>query len=118
MQESWLSPLCVYESVYPPQLSQGPPQAHHVLIYFLASLPPGKGSSPLKLSEGEVESAVWLSHQNVVGGLNDNPKTAQNEFVAFGCDGKPLEHVQLAELQPQMQADGNYSNEVLSTGIS
>jgi hypothetical protein len=36
LSESALTPLFLYESVYPVQLEQGLPTAHHLVVYFHA----------------------------------------------------------------------------------
>ncbi|KAH3761631.1 26S proteasome non-ATPase regulatory subunit 10 [Pelomyxa schiedti] len=108
---SSITPLCLYESVYPPKIIEGAPKAHHIVFYFSAEI---EGEQPLKFSVGEVDSAAWLTVEELKRAIDDS-FTGEQSFSAFSLDGT-ASSVPLKVLQPQLQTDGYFHNEVFTTG--
>ncbi|KAK7484497.1 hypothetical protein BaRGS_00024253 [Batillaria attramentaria] len=65
--EGLLHPLALWESVYPPKVSLGPPARHHIVLYLLAKLKAphtaSAMSSRLKFDPNEVAAAVWIDRK-------------------------------------------------------
>ncbi|GFR77515.1 nucleoside diphosphate-linked moiety X motif 17-like [Elysia marginata] len=61
--------IALWESVFPPKLSVGPPKRHHIVVYFHAQLVEGLTASKLEGSinfdPGEVDACAWLDRNLV-----------------------------------------------------
>jgi len=61
--------LALWESMYPPKLSVGPPKRHHIVVYFHAKLREGLTTEVLekrtKIDANEVLSCAWLERDVV-----------------------------------------------------
>ncbi|KAM3824681.1 nucleoside diphosphate-linked moiety X motif 17 isoform 1-T1 [Vipera latastei] len=76
--------LALWESVYPPRLSQGLPQRHHIVIYLHLVLHENQQQlqARLKPNEAEVSAVAWL----------DRPTLASIVATEDGAEGEILRH--------------------------
>ena len=61
--------MCLFQSVYPPKLSQGHPKRHHVVVYLHGRLAPEMTvetlKKQLKMDPDEVEACAWFDRTAV-----------------------------------------------------
>ncbi|KAL8606641.1 hypothetical protein ACOMHN_025740 [Nucella lapillus] len=66
-QQGNLIPLALWESVYPPRLSLGPPARHHIVLYLHAMLTPQLTADALfrqiQFDPNEVAACTWVDRQ-------------------------------------------------------
>ncbi|XP_058016450.1 nucleoside diphosphate-linked moiety X motif 17 isoform X5 [Ahaetulla prasina] len=74
--------LALWESVYPPRLSQGLPQRHHIVVYLHLALHESHRQlqARLKPNEAEVAAVAWL----------DRPTLASIAATEGGAEGEAL----------------------------
>ncbi|KAM6435322.1 nucleoside diphosphate-linked moiety X motif 17 isoform 3-T3 [Liasis olivaceus] len=94
---SW-HPLALWESVYPPRLSQGLPQRHHIVIYLHLVLHKSHQQlqARFKPSEAEVAAFTWLDPPTLAS-IAATEDGAEGE--AMGVDGDAPSTVSITELE-------------------
>lgn len=78
-----------FQSTFPPMLSQGLPQHHHIVVFILAKVLPSITSEELQkqmnLDPAEVGASAWLDRQMV-----EAITSASEERRPYGNDHKTL----------------------------
>uniref|UniRef100_A0A3Q3X1T0 m7GpppN-mRNA hydrolase NUDT17 n=1 Tax=Mola mola TaxID=94237 RepID=A0A3Q3X1T0_MOLML len=102
--------LGLWESVYPPLLSRGPPQRHHVVVYVLlrSSLSDLQLQASLSPSPAEVSACLWADRR-LVGAIVS---------AVDGEDGElELDHLPSGISVSQVAADGALSDTTLPVTV-
>jgi len=97
-----VTPLCMWESVYPYILSMGPPLRHHLVIYFVIRSPRTalEMSTQLNLDPGEVGAAMWIdeSQAGVVASGKFDDDCAELDVMVVEKDKVNVEKASAAVL--------------------
>ncbi|XP_039214469.1 nucleoside diphosphate-linked moiety X motif 17 isoform X2 [Crotalus tigris] len=90
--------LALWESVYPPQLSQGLPQRHHIVIYLHLALHESHQQlqARLKPNEAEVSAVAWLDRPTLAS-IVATEDGAEGEIPGAGRGAPPT--VSIVELE-------------------
>mmetsp|Transcript_6617 Transcript_6617/g.9784 ORF Transcript_6617/g.9784 Transcript_6617/m.9784 type:complete len:277 (+) Transcript_6617:15-845(+) len=95
-----LTPLCMYESVFPQHLEIGLPRHQHLIVFFYLKLHVKTKQVNLRLDRNEVDYAVWVT--------KDQLKQTEGVLQGVDCDRRKVDihSSQLAGLAPNYLGEG------------
>ncbi|PRP75669.1 hypothetical protein PROFUN_15555 [Planoprotostelium fungivorum] len=116
VEESQLSPLALYESVFPVHLQVGQPKRHHIVIYFYAKIHMDEHAT-LNLDPQEVGAAGWLDMEQLKKVFRcDVPQSGKFSALVRRGEEWSEEELPIESLQAIPDENGRLQNERLTTG--